>query len=147
MKKQESHTIRIKPGWKKGTKITFEGLGNERPGFDLPADIVFNICEKAHPTYKRVGNDLVVKAEVPLVNALTGWTFSFRHLNGDRMTCTFADEIIFPGYEKVIQGQGMPIVGGEKGAKGDLRIKLQIVFPTKLSSSRRSELAKILRDN
>ncbi|KAJ0961374.1 hypothetical protein J5N97_000410 [Dioscorea zingiberensis] len=104
VKKQESQTIRVKPGWKKGTKITFEGMGDERPGC-LPADVTYLIAEKEHPFFKRVGNDLVLKVEVPLVNALTGWTFSFRLIGGEKMSCTFYDEIIYPGYEKVISGQ------------------------------------------
>jgi len=141
--KQESETIRVKPGWKKGTKITFEGMGDERPGC-LPADVVFLIAEKEHPVYKRVGNDLVLKVEIPLVSALTGWTFSFRLLTGEKMTCSFHNEIIYPGYEKVIQGQGMPIAN-EKGQKGDLRIKFQIIFPTHLSSEQRTGLVEVLK--
>ncbi|KAJ6803206.1 dnaJ protein-like protein 1-like [Iris pallida] len=143
VQKQESQTIRVKPGWKKGTKITFEGLGDERPGC-LPADVVFFIAEKEHPTFKRVGNDLVLKAEIPLVSALTGCTFSFRLISGEKMTCAFEDEVVYPGYEKVVKGQGMP-VAGEKGVRGDLRIKFQITFPTQLSSAQRSELVEILK--
>ncbi|RWW00378.1 hypothetical protein GW17_00036661 [Ensete ventricosum] len=101
--KEETQTIWIKPGWKKGTKITFEGKGDERPGC-FPADIVFVISEKEHPIFKRVGNDLVLKAEVPLVNALTGWSFSFRLPTGEKMNCSFQDEIIYPEYEKRCKG-------------------------------------------
>lgn len=143
VRKEETEIIKVKPGWKKGTKITFEGMGDERPGC-LPADIIFLIAEKEHPVYKRVGNDLVLKVEVPLVSALAGWTFSFRLLTGEKMTCSFNDEIIYPGYEKVIRGQGMP-VANEKGQKGDLRIKFHIVFPTQLSSEQRSNLVEILK--
>ncbi|URE09084.1 hypothetical protein MUK42_10824 [Musa troglodytarum] len=75
VRKEETQTVRVKPGWKKGTKITFEGMGDERPGC-LPADAVFVIAEKEHPVFKRKGNELVMKVEVPLVNALTGWFFS-----------------------------------------------------------------------
>ncbi|ONK73201.1 uncharacterized protein A4U43_C04F28320 [Asparagus officinalis] len=143
IRREESETIKVKPGWKKGTKITFEGMGDERPGF-LPSDIIFLVTEKEHPTFKRSGNNLVLKVEIPLVNALTGWTFSFRHLNGEKMTFSLHDEIIYPGYEKVIQGQGMPIAN-EKGQRGDLRIKFQIVFPTQLSSEQKSSIVEILK--
>ncbi|MQM13609.1 hypothetical protein Taro_046534 [Colocasia esculenta] len=137
-------TVRVKPGWKKGTKVTFENMGDERPG-GLPADVVYVIAEKEHPFFKRVGNDLVLKVEVPLVNALTGWTFSFRLLGGEKMSCTFADEIIHPGYEKVIPGQGMPLAK-EKGTRGDLRIKFHIVFPKQLSEEQRSGIRDLFRD-
>lgn len=142
--------VLVKPGWKKGNKITFEGMGDERPGC-LPADAVFVISEKKHPVFKRVGNDLVLKAEVPLVSALTGWSFSFRLIGGEKMSFTFRDEVISPGYEKVVAGEGMPVVaaggGGEKAAaaRGDLRVKFDVVFPKNLTGEQRAGLASILR--
>ncbi|KAM0946344.1 putative DnaJ domain, Chaperone J-domain superfamily [Dioscorea sansibarensis] len=144
VKKQESQTIKVKPGWKKGTKITFEGMGDERPGC-LPSDVIYLIAEKEHSFFKRVGNDLVLKVEVPLVNALTGWTFSFRLIGGEKMSCTFDDEIIYPGYEKVINGQGMPLAN-DKGMRGDLRIKFCIIFPGNLSDEQRSDIVQVLKD-
>lgn len=145
-KKEETLTMRIKPGWRKGTKITFENMGDERPGC-LAADLVFVIKEKEHPIFKRVGDDLVLKVEVPLINALTGWAFSFRLLTGEKMSCSFDEEIIYPGYEKVVKGQGMPLATSEKAlARGDLRIKFSIVFPKKLSDEQRSGLVELLRD-
>lgn len=134
----------MRPGWKKGTKITFEGMGDERPGC-LPADVVFTVYEKEHAIFKRVGDDLVLKVEVPLVNALTGWSFSFRLLTGQKMSCSFQDEIIHPGYEKVLKGHGMPLAN-DKGGRGDLRIKFRIVFPTKLSDEQLSGIAELLKD-
>ncbi|EHA8587339.1 dnaJ protein [Cocos nucifera] len=145
VQKEETHTIKVKPGWKKGTKITFEGMGDERPGC-IPADVVFLISEKEHPIFKRMGNDLVIKVEVPLVNALTGWTFSFPLLSGEKISCSFHDEIIYPGYEKVIKGEGMPLAH-EKGVRGDLRIKFLIIFPTQLSDEQRLSMAELLKDS
>lgn len=52
--------INVKPGWKKGTKITFENKGDEQPG-RIPADIVFVIDEKPHDTFSRAGDDLIHK--------------------------------------------------------------------------------------
>uniref|UniRef100_A0A0E0L2U8 Chaperone DnaJ C-terminal domain-containing protein n=1 Tax=Oryza punctata TaxID=4537 RepID=A0A0E0L2U8_ORYPU len=144
-KKEETKTIRVKPGWKKGMKVTFEGMGDERPGC-LPGDAVFTISEKKHKVFKRKGNDLVLKAEVPLVSALTGWSFSFRLIGGEKMSFAFRDEVISPGYEKVVAGEGMPVAGGEtKGARGDLRVKFDVVFPKNLTGEQRAGLASILR--
>lgn len=139
-----TQTIRVKPGWKKGMKVTFEGMGDERPGC-LPGDAVFTVSEKKHKIFKRQGNDLVLKAEVPLVSALTGWSFTFRLLGGEKMSYSFRDEVICPGYEKVVRGEGMPVVGGEKGARGDLRVKFDIIFPKNLADEKRMGLAEILR--
>uniref|UniRef100_A0A1D1YEH1 DnaJ subfamily B member 4 n=1 Tax=Anthurium amnicola TaxID=1678845 RepID=A0A1D1YEH1_9ARAE len=145
VRKEEVQTVRVKPGWKKGTKVTFENMGDERRG-SLPADVVYTVSEKEHPFFKRVGNDLVLKVEVPLVSALTGWSFSFRLLGGEKMSCSFQDEVIHPGYEKVIQGEGMPLAK-ERGARGDLRIKFHIVFPKQLSEEQRSAIRHLFRDS
>ena len=50
---EEILTIEIKPGWKRGTKITFPEKGNEEPG-KIPADVSFLIEEKQHALYKRM---------------------------------------------------------------------------------------------
>ena len=39
--------IQVKPGWKRGTKITFPKEGDEAPGV-TPADVVFVLVEKGH---------------------------------------------------------------------------------------------------
>lgn len=38
-------TVAVKPGWKKGTKITFPGEGDEGAGV-LPADVVLVVAER-----------------------------------------------------------------------------------------------------
>ncbi|KAL3515630.1 hypothetical protein ACH5RR_022532 [Cinchona calisaya] len=144
VQEEEILKIKIKPGWKKGTKITFEGKGDERPGMH-PADIIFIIDERRHPVFKREGNhDLELGVEIPLVQALTGCTISVPLLGGDKMTLS-VDDIIFPGYEKCIPGQGMPI-SKEDGRRGDLRLRFLVEFPTDLSEEQRSAVVSILKD-
>ncbi|TVU19471.1 hypothetical protein EJB05_35621 [Eragrostis curvula] len=143
-KEEVTKTIRVKPGWRKGTKVTLAGMGDERPGC-LAGDAVFVVSEKRHKRFKRLGDDLVLRAQVPLVSALTGWSLSFRLLGGERLRCSFRDEVICPGYVKVVKGGGMPVAGGEDGARGDLRVKLDVVFPENLTVEQRKGLAEILR--
>lgn len=143
VEEQELLCIKVKPGWRKGTKITFEGIGDERPGM-LPADVIFSIVEEEHPLFKREGNDLVLSLGVSLVDALTGCLLSIPLLGGENMNC-WIDDIIYPGYEKIIAGQGMPIPH-ENGKRGDLRIRFQVEFPTKLSEKQRSDLFSLLQD-
>ncbi|KAL4183700.1 hypothetical protein AMTRI_Chr11g156420 [Amborella trichopoda] len=140
-KEEEILKIKVKPGWKKGTEITFEGMGDERPGA-LPTDVVFLIAEKPHPFFKREGNDLVLARDIPLVKALTGCTLSVPLLGGEKISL-YCNEIIFPGYEKVIKGQGMPILK-ENGKRGDLRIKFHVEFPSSLSPDQRVAIQQLL---
>ncbi|XP_059650131.1 uncharacterized protein LOC132295883 [Cornus florida] len=143
VKATEILEVKVKPGWKRGTKITFEGMGDEKPTW-LPADIIFIIDEKRHSLFKREGDNLELGVEVPLVKALTGCTITIPLLGGDKMTLTFND-ILYPGYEKIITGQGMPKTK-DQGRRGDLRLKFLVNFPTDLSDEQRSDVFSILQD-
>lgn len=58
-------TINVKPGWKAGTKITFQREGDQNAGC-IPADIVFIIKDKPHPRFKRDGTDIIYTAKISL---------------------------------------------------------------------------------
>ena len=45
-------------GWKDGTKITFEGEGDEASGV-LPADIIFVVKTRPHDRFTREGDNLI----------------------------------------------------------------------------------------
>ncbi|XP_009792410.1 uncharacterized protein [Nicotiana sylvestris] len=143
VKEEEVVTIKVRPGWKRGTKITFEVKGDERPG-TLPADIVFSIDEKTHPLFKREGDDLVLGVEVPLVQALTGCIITVPLLGGDEMTMSF-DQVIYPGFQKIIPGQGMP-KPKEDSRRGDLILQFLVEFPLDLSQEQRFQVVSILED-
>ena len=135
--------VNVKPRWRKETKITFEGKGDEKPGY-VPTDIILSTDEKRHVLYERKGDDLEVAVEIPLENALTGCSIPIPLLGGDKMTLSF-DDIIYPGYEKVIKGQGMPNPK-DQSRRGDLRIKFLAEFPMELSDEQRAEAVAILQE-
>lgn len=134
-------SIDVKPGWKKGTKITFPGKGNEQVNL-LPADLVFVIEEKPHDVYKRDGNDLVVQLKISLVDALAGTTISLTTLDGRDLAINVSD-VVNPGYELLVAKEGMPIAK-EPGKKGNLRIKFDVKFPSRLTAEQRSAIRRIL---
>uniref|UniRef100_A0ACD6AJD1 Uncharacterized protein n=2 Tax=Avena sativa TaxID=4498 RepID=A0ACD6AJD1_AVESA len=134
-------TIDIKPGWKKGTKITFPDKGNEQPN-QLPADLVFVIDEKPHDQYTREGNDLLVHQKIDLVDALAGTTFNLKTIDGRDLVIKLTD-VVTPGYELAIAKEGMPIIK-ENGKRGNLRIRFDVEFPKRLSSEQRQNIRKVL---
>ena len=136
--------IDIRPGWKKGTKITFPEKGNQEPGL-LPGDMIFVIDEKPHPTFKRDGNDLLVHQKLSLLEALTGKTLNLTTLDGRNLTIEVSD-IVKPGHEVVIPNEGMPI-SKEPKKRGNLRIKFNIKFPSRLSSDQKADLRRVLGRN
>ncbi|CAH9129081.1 unnamed protein product [Cuscuta epithymum] len=138
---EELLAIHIKPGWKKGTKITFPEKGNYEPGC-APGDLVFVVEEKPHAVFKRDGNDLITHHRISLLDALTGSSISLTTLDGRVLTIPITD-IIKPGHEQVIPNEGMPI-SKEPGNKGNLKVKFEIKFPSRLRPDQKSELRRVL---
>ncbi|KAH7277727.1 hypothetical protein KP509_38G004200 [Ceratopteris richardii] len=134
-------SIKIKPGWKKGTKITFPEKGNEQQGL-IPADLIFVVDEKLHDVFKRDGSDLVIVQKILLADALGGSTLQIQSLSGKTLSIPLT-ELVYPGYEKVVPNEGMPIAK-EQGKKGNLRIRFDIKFPTRLSADQRASIKRIL---
>lgn len=73
-KKEDKYvSIAIKPGWKSGTKVTFQKEGDQSRG-KIPSDIVFIIRDKPHSLFKREGSDLRYTARLTL-KQVNGYLF------------------------------------------------------------------------
>ncbi|CAA7024459.1 unnamed protein product [Microthlaspi erraticum] len=142
---EETVEIKVKPGWKGGTKVTFEGKGNEAMA-SVPADLTFVIVEKEHSVFTREGDDLEMEVEVSLLEALTGFEFSVALPDGDNISLRIED-IIHPGYVTVIQGKGMPNPKEKGKRRGDLRVRFRTKFPEQLTDDQRAEIHSILEDS
>eukprot|EP00051_Salpingoeca_urceolata_P013252 m.165852 g.165852 ORF g.165852 m.165852 type:complete len:313 (-) comp17743_c1_seq6:120-1058(-) len=134
-------TIHVKPGWKQGTKVTFAKDGDQGPN-NIPADVVFVIKYKSHPRFVREGNDLVHTACITVADALAGCIVELLTLDGRKLNIPVND-VVTPGYEKRVPGEGMPITKSP-GKRGDLRLKFDITFPTSLSEHQKALIRKAL---
>lgn len=132
--------INVKPGWKDGTKITFENEGDEiQPG--VAQDIVFEIKSKPHIKFTRENDDLIYKHDVSLVEAIEGFQFTLTTL--DNRQLQIKETKMPSNLTKIISGEGMP--NNKKRTRGDLKIKYNIIFPD-LSDSQRHQISSILRN-
>jgi DnaJ family protein B protein 4 len=136
-------TIDVKPGWKAGTKLTFENEGDEAPGI-IPADLIFELEEKPHQYYKREGNDLIYHLTINLLQALTGVKLTLPSLDGRDIRVTIRD-IINPNYTHVIPGEGMPL-SRNPAQKGNMLIKFTIRFPVDLNDSQKEQAKKMFEN-
>jgi len=134
-KEEKVLTINVKPGWKSGTKITFQREGDQAPN-KIPADIVFIIRDKPHPHFKREGSDLKYTCQISLKEALCGSRVEVPLLGGERMMVNLQDEIVKPSTVKRIVSKGLPLPK-DPGRRADLIISFDIVFPERLSSTTR----------
>jgi DnaJ family protein B protein 4 len=140
---EEILLIDIKPGWKKGTKITFRGKGNHLPG-SRPTDLIFVVKETPHVLFKRDGRDLVMTQKISLLEALVGTTLNITTLDGREIMVKVTD-IVTPQYEKVVSDEGMPR-SKDPSRKGKLRIKFHIEYPSMLTSQQKLDVKRILRN-
>jgi len=142
-KKEDKYvSISIKPGWKSGTKVTFQKEGDQTLG-KIPADIVFIIRDKPHAMFKREGSDLRYTARLTLKQALCGVVFQVPTMSGDKLRISTMQEIIKPNTVKRIQGYGLPFPK-DPSRKGDLLVAFDIQFPEKLSAAQKEVLRDML---
>lgn len=140
-------SIEVKPGWKKGTKITFPGKGNQQWN-QLPTDLVFAIDERPHHMYRREGNDLVTDVRLTLTEAL-GTVIVLPTLDGRELAVDVGGgqeeeaPMVRPGYELVVPMEGMPIAR-EPSRRGSLRIRFDVMFPDRLKRDARLQIKRIL---
>lgn len=57
---------------KDGQKITFHGEGDQEPGLE-PGDVIIILDQKEHSSVQRQGDDLIMKMNLKLVEALCGF--------------------------------------------------------------------------
>lgn len=134
--------VSIARGMSHGEKIVFPKAGDAHPRTLTPADVAVVLQMEKHATFVRNGDDLHVKHNITLAEALCGFQFKLTHLDGRELTVRRdRGEITRPGEMNMIQGEGMPIKG-KPDKNGDLFVHLEIVYPDALSP----EQLRVLRE-
>lgn len=141
IQKSSDLSIQIDPGMADGEEITFFGEGDATPSHRA-GDLVFVIRALPHSVFGRSGNDLRMKMQISLKEALVGFTRQVKRLDGSVLTLTF-DEIIRQGEIRRVSGEGMPL-RTDTNTKGDLIIEFNVQFPTTLTEDQKQKLAQIL---
>ena len=136
----------IKPGWKAGTKLTFERVGDQQSPGGPAQDIEFVIEEKPHSVFKRQGDDLKVSLNVSLVEALTGFSRQITTLDGRSVTVSGAQgsSPIQPGQVILVKAEGMPI-SKSPGKKGDLLVAINVKFPSTVTEAQRQVIRETFK--
>jgi len=121
--------VPVEKGMTDGQQITFRGEADQAPGVET-GDVVIIVKEKPHDIFKRKDRDLYYEQKIDLVTALTGGTFTIKHLDDRYLKVSIIPgEIIKPDQTKCIQNEGMPTYG-DPFNKGNLYVKFEVEFPT-----------------
>jgi DnaJ-class molecular chaperone len=112
-----SRTIKIRRGWKDGTKIKY----NDDP------PVIAVIKERSHDTYTRNGDDFILTYKITLDQAKSGFMKTIKTMKGKRKIKF--KPLASSGEQRTISGYGMPIrKNGQVGGYGKLIIKFDVQF-------------------
>lgn len=138
--KQEDVSIKIPPGMRDGEVIRMSGMGEAAPR-SIPGDLYIKVHIKAHPHFRREGNDLVMDLNIKLSDALLGSDYKIETLEGPLTLNVPAGVSI--GETLRVRGKGVPV---STSRRGDLLVKLHITLPQRLSKSAKEIIEKLKKE-
>jgi len=129
--------VDIPAGVDTGLRLQMPGSGEAGPAGGPNGDLYLEIKVKHHDVFSRDGDDLLCTLEVSMTDAILGTTATVTALDGD------ISVDLKPGVQSAdimsIKDRGITHLRGS--GRGDLRIGIQVVTPTKLDHKER-ELIK-----
>uniref|UniRef100_A0A8C9VEK4 DnaJ heat shock protein family (Hsp40) member A4 n=1 Tax=Scleropages formosus TaxID=113540 RepID=A0A8C9VEK4_SCLFO len=127
-RKKKVLEVHIEKGMKDGQKIIFHGEGDQEPGLE-PGDVIIVLDQKEHPIYQRQGDNLIMKMEIKLVEALCGFKKTICTLDDRTLIVSSPPgKVVKPSDIKFVQKEGMPL-HRDPYEKGQLIIQFVVEFP------------------
>ncbi|XP_050525625.1 uncharacterized protein LOC126896695 [Daktulosphaira vitifoliae] len=133
-RKQKLIDVQIPRGIPANSKIV-KDIGNG-------SIITFIIEDLPHKVYSRNGMDLIRTIDVSIKDVLCGKQFILKTLD-HKMLRVNINQLIFPSFEKIVHGQGMPGYHAKDKEKGNIILKFRLNTPQYLSS----KMIKMLLEN
>lgn len=123
--------VHVDKGMKHGQKVSFKGEGNQAVDCKESGDVVVVLVQQPHKFFERSGDNLIIVHTITLTEALCGFQFPIKHLDGrDLVLKSAAGEVVKKDSIKAIIGEGMPI-HRNPFEKGNLYIRFNIEYPAK----------------
>jgi DnaJ-class molecular chaperone len=109
---------------------------------DMAGDIKVTFSMINDTVFKRQGQDIVYTKQLTLKEALCGFAFEIKHLNGKTLNMSNVSNVavIKPNFKKVVPGLGFV----KNGQTGNLIIELLVDFPDSLTPEQIDKLREIL---
>ncbi|XP_056138632.1 dnaJ homolog subfamily A member 1 isoform X2 [Lampris incognitus] len=129
-RKKKILEVHIDKGMKDGQKITFHGEGDQEPGLE-PGDVIIVLDQKEHDVFQRQDDNLIMKMDIKLVDALCGFKMTIHTLdNRTLVISSLPGEVVKHSDIKCVSNEGMPIYKNPC-EKGQLFVQFQVEFPEK----------------
>lgn len=130
----------VEKGMAAEMQIKFERMAEQTPGL-IPGSVLMTLKQKRHKTYTRDGNNLHMKLELTLKEALLGFKKTFTHMDGHEFAVSRAKPTRH-GAVLTKQGEGMPHheVSSEFG---DLLVTVSVRFPSELTDEQKEAIDRL----
>jgi DnaJ-class molecular chaperone len=137
---KETIYITVPTGVDDGEIITVKDKGNTLDN-NNKGDIKIFIKVENNTNYERLGIDLLTNKTISLKEALCGFKFDLKYINGKMYTLNNnSGNIIVPNYKKIIPNMGLT----RDGHTGNLIITFTIEFPSHLTEEKMDKLRDLL---
>ncbi|MBW8060418.1 MAG: molecular chaperone DnaJ [Solirubrobacterales bacterium] len=134
------YKVNIPAGVKDGTRIRLAGKGGAGPRGGPPGDLYVTTRVAASPVFKRLDDgNLEVTVPITIVEALRGATIEVPTLNSSKKIKVPAGTK--HGTIQRLRGEGAPKRRGK--GRGDIRYRLEIEMPEKLTKEQRQAAEKL----
>jgi DnaJ-class molecular chaperone len=101
-----------------------------------------DLSNVAEMNFERKGLDLILKKNISLKEALCGFSFNIKHINGSNYCIKNNNSIVCPNQKQVVPKLGMK----RDGNIGNLIVEYTVEFPTSLDDSIKESLKIVLPD-
>ncbi|WP_299087960.1 molecular chaperone DnaJ [uncultured Microbacterium sp.] len=127
-------SLDIPAGVETGLRLQLPGSGEVGPAGGPSGDLYLEVTVAPDDVFSRDGDDLLATLEVSMPDAVLGTGTTITSLDGD------VDLEVRPGIQSgdvlTIKGRGITPLRG--GTRGDLKVAVQVVTPTKLDAKSRA---------
>nr|MBP3283091.1 molecular chaperone DnaJ [Treponema sp.] len=136
-------TLTIPAGVENGRRMVLRGMGNVGENGANPGDLVVFLHVESHKYFERHENDLYCAVPLTCAQAMLGTTLNITTLDGKKVPLKVPAGSQH-GELLSLRGEGVPYPNSS--SRGDLRVKLVVKVPTRLSGEQKrlmEQFAKI----
>jgi curved DNA-binding protein len=142
VRRERKITVKIPVGIPEGYRLRLPGEGDAPPEKGPSGDLYIIIHTMPHQYFKREGDDLLYNLQINIPQAALGTEVTIPAIEGKAALRIHPGTQ--PGQILRVKGRGMPRMDGY--GRGDLRVRVNVVVPKKLTQHQRALLEELSKE-
>ncbi len=135
-------TIKVPAGVEEGMRIRLQGRGDAGLAGGPAGDLFAQVQIESDPVFTRSGDDLLCTLQVPMTAAALGTKLEIDTFDGEQTISL--DPGTQAGYVTTLPSLGVGRL--HRGGRGDLKVQVQVLTPTKLDARQRELLEQFAHE-